>query len=62
MAVARGVQGVTLAPPSATWSLKKIDIDYSKWMIIKKNVKQFVIEILTCHSMFFLSLHLKIFV
>ena len=41
---------------------KKIDKDYSNWMGIKKFLEQFVHEILTCDSLFFLYVHLKILV
>ena len=36
MAVARGVQGGALAPPSATRSLEKKYKDYSNWIGINK--------------------------
>ena len=57
-----GEERALAPPPSATWFLKKIDKDDSNWMAIKKNWEQFVNEILTCDSMIFLYLHLKIFV
>ena len=53
MAVASGVQGGALAPPSATWSLEEKDKDYNNWMGINKFFRTIVDEIMTNDSMCF---------